>query len=57
MKSEKRETMKGIGQLNQQKNWTLGEKENCKYLVILGADTIKQTEMKDKKKRVLKKNR
>ena len=28
---------------------TLGEKETCKYLKILEADTIKQVEMKEKK--------
>ena len=36
---------------NQDKIRTLGEKENCKYLGILEADTIKQVEMKEKTKK------
>ena len=36
------------------KSRTLGEKETYKYLGILEADTIKQVEMKEKKK--LRKN-
>ena len=36
---------------NQDKIRTLGEKETCKYLGILEADTIKQVEMKEKIKK------
>ena len=36
---------------NQDKSRTLGEKETYKYLGILGADTIKQVEMKGKIKK------
>ena len=36
---------------NQDKIRTLGEKETCKYLSILEADTIKQVEMKEKIKK------
>ena len=32
--------------LNQDRIWTLGEKENYEHLGILEADTIKQAEMK-----------
>ena len=37
-----------IEQSNQEKIGTLGEKEAYKYLEILEADIIKQTEMKEK---------
>ena len=39
---------------NQESNRILGEKENYKYLGILDADTIKQTEMKEKARKLLK---
>ena len=42
MRSGKRHMTKGIELLYQAKIWTLGEKESCKYLGILDADTIKQ---------------
>ena len=45
MKRGKRERMERIEQLNQESIRILGEKENYKYLGILGADTIKQTEI------------
>ena len=35
---------------NQEKTRTLGEKETFKYMEILEADTIKQVEMKEKKR-------
>ena len=35
---------------NQEKTRTLGEKENYKFLGILEANTIKQAEIKEKKK-------
>ena len=40
-KSKKTQTAKGIELNNQESIRTLGEKENCKYLEILEADTIK----------------
>ena len=40
--------MEGIELYNQESIGTLGEKENCKYLRILEADIIKQTETKEK---------
>ena len=46
MKSGKRHLTDGIKLPNQDKIRTLGEKETCKYLDILEADTIKQVEMK-----------
>ena len=46
IKSEKRETVKGIELSNQESIRPLGEKENYKYLGILAADVIKRTEMK-----------
>ena len=52
MKAEKRETTKGIKLFNQEKKIrTIEEKENYKYMGIWEADTIKQTEIKKKKKR------
>ena len=51
MKSWKRKTTKGIEQPNKERIRTLGEKENNKYLGILEADTIKQTEIKEKKRK------
>ena len=49
--NEKRQTnlTGGMELQNQDKIRTLGEKETCKYLGILEADTIKQVEMKEKK--------
>ena len=48
--NEKRERYmtEGIKLPNQEKIRMLGEKETCKYLGILEADTIKQMEMKEK---------
>ena len=43
----------GIGFPNEEKIRILGEKENCKYLRILEANTIKQTEMKEKKSKIV----
>ena len=51
MKSGKRETTEGIEQPNQVSIRTLGEKEKYMYLGMLEADTIKQAEMKGKKKK------
>ena len=48
MKSGKREIIKGIELLNQERIRTLGETENHKYLGIMEADTIKEVEMKEK---------
>ena len=48
MKSEKREIMEEIEQPNQKSIRKIEEKENYKYLGILEADAIKQTEMKEK---------
>ena len=47
-KRGKRHLTDGMELLNQNKIRTLGEKENCRYLGILEADTIKQVESKDK---------
>ena len=41
MKSIKRQMRKGIKLPNQDKIWTLGEKETYKYLELFEADTIK----------------
>ena len=49
-KKGKKETSEGIELPSQEKIRTLGEKENYKYLGILEADMIKQTEMKEKVK-------
>ena len=58
MKSGKRHLTGGMELPNQNKIWTLGEKETYKYLRILGDDTIKQVEMKEKiKKEYLGRNR
>ena len=51
MKSGKRHQPDGMELPNQNKIRTLGEKETCKYLGILEADTIKQVEMKEKIKK------
>ena len=51
IKKGKRETTEGIELPNQGKIRTLGEKEIYKYLGILDADTIKQTEIKEKVRR------
>ena len=48
MKSEKWHLTDGIGLPNQEKIRTLGENGTYKCLEILGADTIKQAEMKGK---------
>ena len=48
MNTGKNETAKGIEQPNREEIRTFGEKENYKYLGILEADAIKQTEMKEK---------
>ena len=47
--SIKLQMTEGIEGPNQEKLWTLGEKETYKYLGILRADTIKQAEVKLKK--------
>ena len=60
MKSGKKEIMEGIELPNRERIRTLGEKENHKYLGMLEANVIKQTEMrrkKKKKKRIPLKNR
>ena len=49
MKSEKREIAEGIELPNQENIWTTEEKENCKFLEILEAHTIKQVETKEEK--------
>ena len=50
MISGKTETTQGIEQPNQERIKTLGKKKNYMYyLGILEADTIKQTDMKEKK--------
>ena len=46
MKSGKRQIIEGIDVPNQERIRTLGKKENYKYLGILEAEAIKQTEMK-----------
>ena len=48
MKSGKRHMMEEVELPKQEKNRTLREKENYKYLEILEADAIKQEEMKEK---------
>ena len=51
MKCGNRQITKAIGETNQEKKRkrTLEEKETYKFLEILKADHIKQTEMKEKK--------
>ena len=39
---------------NQERNLKIGEKETCKYLGMLEADTVKQVEMKEKKNEYLR---
>ena len=57
MKNGKRHLTDRMEEPNQDKIWTLGEKETYKYLVILEADAIKQVEMKEKiKKKISLKN-
>ena len=51
MKSGKRHITEGVQLPNQEVIRTLGEKETYKYLGILEADTIKQQEMKERKKK------
>ena len=51
MKSGKQHLTDGMELPNQDKIRTLGEKETDKYLDISEADTIKQVEMKEKKKK------
>ena len=51
MKSGKRHLTDGMELPDQDKIRTIGEKEMYKYLGILEADTIKQVEMKEKKKK------
>ena len=48
IKSGKRHITDGMELPNQDKIWTLGEKETYKYLGILETDIIKQVEMKVK---------
>ena len=48
MTSGKRHMTEGMELPNKDKIRTLGENETYKYLGILGANTIKQVEMKDK---------
>ena len=48
-KSGKLQMMEGRDQPNQEKIRTIREKESYKYSEILEADTIKQSEMKEKK--------
>ena len=48
MKSGKRHLTDGMELPNQDKIRTFAENETYKYLGILGADTVKQVEMKDK---------
>ena len=50
-KSSKRHLTDGMELPNQEKIRTFGEKETCKYLGILKADTIKQVVMKEKIKK------
>ena len=52
MKSGKRHITEVIELTNQEKIRTLGEKETCKYLGILEANTVKQVEMEEKIKKV-----
>ena len=57
-RSRKRQMMEGIDLPNQEKIRTLGEKQIYKYVGILEAVTIKQTEMKEKiKKEYLRRSR
>ena len=53
--SGKRQTTEGIELPNQERIRTSGEKKTYKYLGILEADTIKQVEMREKK-RILQEN-
>ena len=50
MKGEKREITEGTELPYQETIRKLGERENCQYLEILEMDTIKEVEMKEKKK-------
>ena len=51
MRSRKRQITEGRKLPNQEELKTLGEKEICKYLGILEADTMKHAEMKEKIKK------
>ena len=51
---KKWEAAKGIELRNWKNFWMLEEKKRKKYLVIFDADTIKQAEMKRKKKKITK---
>ena len=58
MKSGNQHRADGMELPNQDEIRTFGEKETCKYLDILEADTIKQVEMKEKvKKEYLRRTR
>ena len=48
MKNSKRHLKDGMEVLNQDKIWTLGEKETYKYLGILKANIVKQLHIKEK---------
>ena len=50
MKIWKRHMTEELDQPNQEKINMLREKETYKYFIILGAGTIKQVQMKEKKK-------
>ena len=50
MKKRKRGTTEWIKLPNQERIRSFGEKENYKFLGVLEADTIRQTEMKEKVK-------
>ena len=49
IKSEKQQLSEAIELPNQEKIRTLGQKETCKNLAILEADTVKNAQMKEKK--------
>ena len=57
MRSGKQEMAEEIKLQNQENIWTIGEKETYKYLEILQADTIKQTKMKEKIERTVRRTR
>ena len=57
MKRGKQQKTEGIGQPNQVKIRTLGEKETYIYFGILEAEAIKHAEMKEKKFKYLRRTR
>ena len=56
-RKKRKEITKGIELPNQETIRDVGGKENYKYVRIFGVDTINQTEIREKKIRVLQKSK